>query len=488
MASKIYTTSKEEYLIDNIRKNGLELSNLPKYIILRLAINISFTLSYKALNDIFYQEHVLNFEEQKKGSEYNLEQVTGKGTKGAENYDELLRIMFFVRHKDEKLDFSDDDIFCNTLKKYINRGLYELDKIYKNQDDFYQLLIDTFKLNQLQNMKDEAYDIEYTKPDLSSYLKQLDIDFDIINQSEALHEDLYKIRLKTQDDIKRLEKNLDTFSSQFGLHGEAHMQRILGESMCYCVALPREAKLWRKFGKDEFLYDIKNATIKDQKIIAYAGRDLNEKSVFFDIAQTPHLFVAGTTGSGKSTFLHSLILSIHKLQPKVKLILIDPKNGEEFGVYENIDKIRVLKDVSKSKEVLGDIVEMMEQRTAGKQEKTPLVVVVDEVADLLLKDKSLQEKIVSLAQKARSANIHLILATQTPNSEIFSQTLRANIPSRVALKVVNSRASLIVIDEVGAENLLGSGELYIKLKTGEKQKLISPFLSQEDIRELLHIL
>ena len=123
---------------------------------------------------------------------------------------------------------------------------------------------------------------------------------------------------------------------------------------------------------------------------------------------------------------------------------------------------------------------------------TPLnniIVVIDEVVDMFNQIKVAQANIERLAQKARAFGIHLILATQSPNSDIFSQTLRLNIPARIALKVTTSKQSIVAIDEIGAENLLGRGDMFFKPNGGEnggeKVRIIAPFLEKDDIRKFL---
>ena len=119
---------------------------------------------------------------------------------------------------------------------------------------------------------------------------------------------------------------------------------------------------------------------------------------------------------------------------------------------------------------------------------TPLnniIVVIDEVADMFSQIKVAQANIERLAQKARACGIHLILATQSPNSDIFSQTLRLNIPARIALKVTTNKQSIVAIDEIGAENLLGRGDMFFKPNGGEKVRIIAPFLEKDDILKFL---
>ena len=158
---------------------------------------------------------------------------------------------------------------------------------------------------------------------------------------------------------------------------------------------------------------------------------------------------------------------------------------------------KVIKDMNEVGQTLNSLIDEMERRygilessalSKNSDIATPLnniIVVIDEVADMFSQIKVAQANIERLAQKARACGIHLILATQSPNSDIFSQTLRLNIPARIALKVTTSKQSIVAIDEIGAENLLGRGDMFFKPNGGEKVRIIAPFLEKDDIRKFL---
>jgi S-DNA-T family DNA segregation ATPase FtsK/SpoIIIE len=191
--------------------------------------------------------------------------------------------------------------------------------------------------------------------------------------------------------------------------------------------------------------------------------------------------VAGATGSGKTVCLHGLITSLlSTLAPaSLQLALIDPK-GTEFNTYAKLVNLfggMIAKSVVNAADILNRLVDEMESRNRHFAEmgvnnideaakKTPIpriVVVVEELADLLMQSKELEGPLVRLAQKARSAGIHLILATQRPDSVTFSGLLRSNIPVRIALRVQKHTESTIILDEKGAEALLGKGDMLLKL-------------------------
>jgi len=194
---------------------------------------------------------------------------------------------------------------------------------------------------------------------------------------------------------------------------------------------------------------------KDLSLIM--GMDDEDNLQIANLSDLVHLLVAGTTGSGKTVFLHSLIYQL--LQKDIELCLIDGKNGHEFGKYQ--DKANV---VIESDEVVGTInkiIQNMEDRYTHDylSDSKPIVVIVDEFVDLIMQNSIIENLFVRLAQKGRGAKIHLILATQRPDSSILKGVLRSNLPSRVAFKVQKSTESKIILDETGAENLFGKGDM-----------------------------
>ena len=228
--------------------------------------------------------------------------------------------------------------------------------------------------------------------------------------------------------------------------------------------------------------DFRNAPSK----LAFAiGKNIGGEAIVGDISKLPHMLVAGTTGSGKSVCLNSLILSIlYKSAPnEVKLILIDPKMVE-FRVYNGIPHllVPVVTDVKKAAGALQwAVVEMMKRyRTfseanardlesynklmAKSEEGAPIpqvVVVIDELADLMLTAaKEVEESICRVAQMGRAAGVHLIIATQSPRADVITGLMKANIPSRIALKVSSALESRIILDAGGnADKLVGNGDM-----------------------------
>ncbi len=221
----------------------------------------------------------------------------------------------------------------------------------------------------------------------------------------------------------------------------------------------------------------------ESKISYVVGKDISGQTIISDIAKMPHMLIAGSTGSGKSVFTNSIILSIlYKAEPKeVKLILIDPKIVE-FSVYNGIPHLLcpVVTDPRQASSALAWAVAEMSKRyklfadknvraikayneldEISEEEKLPqIVIIVDELADLMMvASKEVEESICRLAQLARAAGIHLVIATQRPSVDVITGLIKANMPSRVGLKVSSGIDSRTILDMVGAERLLGNGDM-----------------------------
>jgi S-DNA-T family DNA segregation ATPase FtsK/SpoIIIE len=262
------------------------------------------------------------------------------------------------------------------------------------------------------------------------------------------------------------------------------------------------------------------------------GKDIAGKPVVADLARMPHLLVAGTTGSGKSVAVNAMILSLlYKAEPKqVRLILIDPKMLE-LSMYEGIPHLLApvvtnmklapnalswcvgemerrykLMSMLGVRNLAGYNAKIVEGRKSGKKELNPLsatpeapepleempliVVVVDELADLMMvTGKKIEELIARIAQKARAAGIHLILATQRPSVDVITGLIKANIPSRIAFQVASKIDSRTILDQMGAEALLGQGDmLYMPPGVGYPLRVHGAFVSDGEVHRVVEYL
>lgn len=256
------------------------------------------------------------------------------------------------------------------------------------------------------------------------------------------------------------------------------------------------------------------------KTIFAAGKDIAGKTVVADIEKMPHLLIAGQTGSGKSVCINTIIMSIlYKARPsEVKLIMIDPK-VVELSVYNGIPHllIPVVTDPKKAAAALNWAVNEMEERykkfaehkarniigynaqidqiedVPGKDrpEKIPqIIVIVDELADLMMTaGTDVEDAIQKLAQKARAAGIHLIIATQRPSVNVITGVIKANIPSRIAFSVASGIDSRTILDETGAEKLLGKGDmLFYPAGFPKPQRVQGAFVSDEEVSRVVEFL
>lgn len=212
---------------------------------------------------------------------------------------------------------------------------------------------------------------------------------------------------------------------------------------------------------------------KTMKLPAMPGVDVTGKPFIFDIAKTPHLIIGGTTGAGKSVYANAILLSAIASGKPFKLIISDGK-GEDFAPYyhkcEKLLKNETIKGIATEVEDMVHQVQWLEmemdRRFSGESDKSiPIIYMSDEQADIALQDKdgSIDKSLTRVSQKGRSASMHNIICTQSPNADVLSKTLRANIPSRIGMTTGKGKESEIILDEWGAEKLLGMGDSLVKL-------------------------
>ena len=238
----------------------------------------------------------------------------------------------------------------------------------------------------------------------------------------------------------------------------------------------------------------------------WLGKDISGNAVWTDLARLPHLLIAGTTGSGKSGCINTMLTSIllRATPDDVRMILIDPKRIE-LGFYESIPHLLtpVVSSPKGAAAVLTNVVGEMERRyermslvrarslpemnraLRGRGEETlpHLLVVIDELADLMMiSPQEVEDAVIRLAQKSRAVGIHLVLATQRPSVDVITGMIKANVPSRIAFAVSSQTDSRVILDQSGAESLLGQGDMLFKpLGTSRLQRLQGAFVTEEEI-------
>ena len=241
-------------------------------------------------------------------------------------------------------------------------------------------------------------------------------------------------------------------------------------------------------------------------VSVWLGKDISGASVWTDLARMPHILIAGTTGSGKSGCINTILTSIllRATPDDVRLILIDPKRIE-LNYYESIPHLLtpVVSSPKEASAVLLNVVTEMERRyerlshlrarnlpeanralrKRGEQELPYLLVVIDELADLMMvSPQDVEDAIIRLAQKSRAVGIHLVLATQRPSVDVITGMIKANVPSRIAFAVSSQTDSRVILDSNGAESLLGQGDMLFKpLGTSRLQRVQGAFVTEEEI-------
>jgi len=239
---------------------------------------------------------------------------------------------------------------------------------------------------------------------------------------------------------------------------------------------------------------------------AWLGKDISGAAVWADLARMPHVLIAGTTGSGKSGCINTILTSIllRATPDEVRLILVDPKRIE-LNHYESIPHLLtpVVSSPKEAAAVLLNVVTEMERRyerlsqvrarnlpeanrafrKRGEDELPYLLVVIDELADLMMvSPQEVEDCVIRLAQKSRAVGIHLVLATQRPSVDVITGMIKANVPSRIAFAVSSQTDSRVILDQNGAETLLGQGDMLFKpLGTSRLQRVQGAFVTEEEI-------
>ena len=320
--------------------------------------------------------------------------------------------------------------------------------------------------------------------------------------------------------IAALDKNLAMELSTTTVRIEAP---VPGKSVVG-IEIPNKTKamigLGTMFADNKFQED-------KRPLLMAIGKDIAGEPTYADLAKMPHLLVAGMTGAGKSVMVHTLIHSlIYRNSPDdLKFIMIDPKKVE-LSFYQKLPHLYtpVIKEPKKAVQTLNWLVHEMERRYEileehGKQnisgyhslvkdkyvkaenskrpvmeelpERMPyIIVVIDELADFMMAyPKEMESGIVRLAQKSRAVGIHLVLSTQKPLASIVSSVIKANVPGRIALKVASRVDSMVIIDQIGAEKLLGYGDLLlVSSDGGDAKRIQSPYISEKEIVRVIDFL
>ncbi|TAN53711.1 MAG: DNA translocase FtsK [Methylococcaceae bacterium] len=469
----VNTNRDDEITIDQVLANGFRTPhspNIPKYRVLRLALAKSLRMEGEPEQAL---DTVLTVE---KGSEYSLEQVTGLGrsedTKGMRDFDAATRALLSVYHHEDL--FASELRYKTLLQRHIRRGLREIRTSWNRGHNFAVWLREEL----LPAVTTAALDSPPDTDKLLAALQEIGVHAEIRSVKQGCRLDRYALFLADIHHLDALKRGLDKLAFRLGIPDDSLTLSLGNEAGIAALDVPRGPAAWRPVPVARLQQWAGEA--RQEKLPVWLGQTVLGEDFFMDLAEAPHLLIAGTTGSGKTVCLHSLICSLlSTLTPQtLQLALIDPK-GTELNGYADLPNLyggKVAKSVLDAAELLNALVEEMESRNRrfaelgvrniddaqGKVALSRIVLVVEELADLLMQSDELEAPLVRLAQKARSAGIHLVLATQRPDAATFSGLLRSNIPTRIALRVQKHTESSIILDQKGAEALLGKGDMLVK--------------------------
>lgn len=250
-----------------------------------------------------------------------------------------------------------------------------------------------------------------------------------------------------------------------------------------------------------FFKDLNNKAIKDQIIPLIIGKNENGDRLYYDLCNMPHILIGGATGSGKSVFMHNCVYSV-LCSGLSHVIMIDVKKVE-FSIYENIVHLcaPICYTAHETLETLKKVCYVMDKRYQTLKENNTrniseyrknggemqyITIFIDELADLLMTNKNIEKYIIRIAQLGRAAGIHLVTATQRPDSTILSGLIRANIPTRVCFAVQKAMDSRIILDMVGGERLKGKGDgLFLPIGSRTPIHFQAPYISTMDLLETI---
>ncbi len=354
--------------------------------------------------------------------------------------------------------------------------------------------------NALAKKKLDKENIKANSDLLERVFQDFNIEIQVINVKHGPVVTLFEILPAAGIKINTIINLADDISRSMGV-GAVRIAQIYG-TQYLGVEVPNDQRETVTIKELLINENFKNTS---SKIPICIGKDISGNIEVIDLSKTPHLLVAGTTGSGKSVFINTLLASIlYKFSPKdLRLILIDPKMLE-LSVYNDIahlltpvvtepkKAIIALKWVCKEMERRYSL--MNEENTRNLEgynqksiEKLPFIVVfIDEMADLMMTaGKEVEHYVQRLAQMARACGIHLVMATQRPSVDIITGSIKANFPSRISFQVASKYDSRTVLGEIGAEQLLGNGDMLMSKNGGNIIRYQSAFISDNEVNKLI---
>lgn len=332
---------------------------------------------------------------------------------------------------------------------------------------------------------------------MEQLLKNLKIKADVVSVETNEIISKYYLRLQPGGKIRKLENCANEIA--LGLKSYSiPLIRLIPEKGLVSVEV-----LTKPQGMVEFEEIYEEIFDSDFNLPVVLGRTYGGNNLIEDLSKMPHLLVAGTTGSGKSVLLHSIISSlIVNSNVSVKLALIDPKNVE-FISYKDLKHLiyPIANYADEAHDILSDLVDEMDHRfyimakkstkdiyefNQKRKKKMPyIVLIIDEFADLMnVSKKEFQLKLGRLAQKSRACGIHIIIATQRPSADVVTGVIKANFPSRISCRVTSAINSRVVLDKNGAEKLLGKGDALLCSSNHDMTRFKGAFINPNTIHNI----
>lgn len=341
-------------------------------------------------------------------------------------------------------------------------------------------------------------------------LSEFGIDAQVVNYVHGPTVTRYELNLPAGVPVKKIPNHADDIAMRLESENGVRIEAPIPGKNLVGIEVPNRVKT--TVGLRDILESDNFQKSKAGALTFALGKNLVGEAVTDNLAKGPHYLVAGATGMGKSVCLNSMIVSmISKYSPEeLRLILVDPKQVE-FTVYNHLPHLMIDEIITNAQKAIATLqwaVEEMESRYTLFREnevrdideynetvasdtvaKIPkLVIIVDEVADLMQYNKrDLEAKIMSLSAKARAAGIHLVLATQRPSVDVITGVIKANLPSRIAFRVSNATDSLTILNEGGAEKLLGNGDmLYRNAQMQKCDRIQGSFISMPEVKAVVN--